>query len=60
MIVSIAECGGTSTGIVARVGRIDADEAAPSGVPEPTTDLATTLARFEAAGFNQSDTIALT
>ncbi|KAF8859171.1 heme peroxidase [Acephala macrosclerotiorum] len=60
VIASVAECGGTNTGIVARTGRIDADSAGPAGVPEPTTDLATTLAQFAAAGFNHADTIALT
>ena len=60
MVVSLAECGGTTTGIPLRIGRIDADAAGPSGVPEPTTDLETTLAQFEAAGFNQSETITLT
>ncbi|TVY22534.1 WSC domain-containing protein [Lachnellula hyalina] len=60
LIASLAECGGTTTGIPLRVGRIDAEEAGPAGVPEPTTDLKTTLAQFAAAGFNQSETIALT
>lgn len=58
--MSLVECGGSNRGIPLRIGRIDADAAAPSGVPEPTTDLETTLARFEAVGFNQSETIALT
>lgn len=58
--MSVAECGGTSTGIQPKVGRIDATVAGPSGVPEPSTDLQTTLGRFAAAGFDQADTIALT
>lgn len=60
LVASLAECGGTTTGVPLRVGRIDAEEAGPAGVPEPTTDLETTLAQFAAAGFNQSETIALT
>ncbi|TVY40053.1 WSC domain-containing protein [Lachnellula occidentalis] len=60
LVASLAECGGTTTGIPLRVGRIDAEEAGPAGVPMPTTDLETTLAQFAAAGFNQSETIALT
>ncbi|TVY88213.1 WSC domain-containing protein [Lachnellula willkommii] len=60
LVASLAECGGTTTGVPLRVGRIDAEEAGPAGVPEPTTDLETTLAQFAAAGFNKSETIALT
>ncbi|TVY62831.1 WSC domain-containing protein [Lachnellula suecica] len=60
LVVSLVTCGGANTGIPLRAGRIDAVEAGPAGVPEPTTDLATTLAQFAAAGFNQSETIALT
>ncbi|KAH8646904.1 heme peroxidase [Xylariales sp. PMI_506] len=47
-------------GISLRAGRVDAAEAGPSGVPDPTTDIETTLAQFAAAGFSQSDAIALT
>ncbi|RDW79676.1 hypothetical protein BP6252_04314 [Coleophoma cylindrospora] len=60
IVVSVATCGGSDTGIPLRTGRIDATEAGPAGVPEPTTDLDTTLAQFAAAGFNQSDTIGVT
>ncbi|KUJ07877.1 heme peroxidase [Mollisia scopiformis] len=60
VIASVAECGGTSTGILPKVGRIDADGAASGLVPVPATSLENTLAQFEAAGFDQSDTIALT
>lgn len=41
-----------------RVGRIDATGPGPAGVPEPTTDLDTTLATFSKAGFSQSEAIA--
>ncbi|KAK9421597.1 putative Peroxidase [Seiridium unicorne] len=60
LVASIASCGGSNTGIPLRAGRIDAVEAGPAGVPETTTDLDTTFARFEAAGFNQTDAIAMT
>jgi hypothetical protein len=60
LVASVSTCGGLDTGIPLRVGRIDATEAGPSGVPEPTTDLETTLAQFASAGFSQSETIALT
>lgn len=50
----MATCGGSDSGIPLRIGRIDADAAGPSGVPEPITGLETTLARFEATGFDQS------
>jgi catalase (peroxidase I) len=58
--MSIAECDGTTTGIGLRGGRIDASVAGPSGVPEPTTDIDTTLATFATAGFSQADAITLT
>lgn len=58
--VSVATCRNSTVGFPVRTGRIDATEAGPSGVPAPDTDLETTLAQFEAAGFDQSDTIAVT
>lgn len=58
--VSLATCRNSTVGFPVRTGRIDATEAGPSGVPAPDTDLETTLARFEAAGFDQSDTISAT
>jgi hypothetical protein len=60
LVASVSICGGSDTGIPLLVGRIDATEAGPSGVPEPTTDLETTLAQFTPAGISQSETIALT
>ena len=60
VISSVATCGGSKTAIPLKVGRVDAQEAGPSGVPGPGTDIGTTLSQFAAAGFDQSDTIALT
>ena len=56
--MSIGACGGPP--IPLRGGRIDAVGPGPSGVPEPETDIKTTLAEFSAAGFNQADSIGLT
>ncbi|KAK6197264.1 Oxysterol-binding protein OBPa [Pestalotiopsis sp. IQ-011] len=60
LVASLSTCGATVGDIALRAGRKDALEAGPSGVPEPTTDIETTLSQFEAAGFNQAETIALT
>ncbi|ETS86444.1 hypothetical protein PFICI_00272 [Pestalotiopsis fici W106-1] len=60
LVASLSTCGATVGGINLRAGRKDALEAGPSGVPEPTTDLETTLNQFAAAGFSQSETIILT
>jgi catalase (peroxidase I) len=60
IVAAISTCNGSAYGIPLRTGRVDALAAGPSGVPEPTTDLATTLAQFAAAGFSQADTIAST
>ena len=54
---SVRECGGPV--IPFRAGRIDATAAGANGVPEPTTDLQTTIAQFEKAGFSKSDMIAM-
>ena len=51
-------CGGPQ--IPLRGGRIDASGPGPSGVPEPESDVKTTLADFSGAGFNQEDAIGLT
>jgi hypothetical protein len=59
-IQSVNACGSKASSIDLRAGRVDATEAGPAGVPEPTTDLNTTLAQFAAAGFDQASTIALT
>ena len=56
--ISIGACGGPP--IPLRGGRIDTTGPGPSGVPEPETDIKTTLADFSGAGFSQEDAIALT
>lgn len=56
--MAIGACGGPQ--IPLRGGRVDATGPGPYGVPEPETDIKTTLADFSGAGFNQEDTIALT
>lgn len=55
---AIGACGGPQ--IPLRGGRIDATEAGPSGVPQPETEIATTLSMFSGAGFNKEDSIGLT
>ena len=59
LFMSLQSCDLESPPLKLRAGRIDATEAGPLGVPEPTTDLPTTLARFAKAGFSQSDAIGL-
>ncbi|MCJ1356571.1 MAG: hypothetical protein MMC33_006566 [Icmadophila ericetorum] len=56
--LAIGACGGPP--IPFRGGRIDASGAGPFGVPEPQTDLKTTLGEFSGAGFSQEDAIGLT
>ena len=56
--MSVGVCGGPQ--IPLRVGRIDATGPGATGVPEPETDIKTTLSEFSGAGFNQADAIALT
>ena len=51
-------CGGPQ--IPLRGGRIDATGPGASGVPEPETDIKTTLTEFSGAGFDQEDAIGLT
>ena len=57
-VLAVGACGGPH--ITLRGGRIDATQAGPSGVPEPETDISTTLNQFGNAGFNTADTITLT
>ncbi|KAK1227836.1 hypothetical protein PQX77_009149 [Marasmius sp. AFHP31] len=54
---SVRECAGPV--VPFRAGRIDATVAGETGVPEPTTDLQTTIAQFEKAGFSKSEMIAM-
>jgi catalase (peroxidase I) len=56
--ISVGACGGPQ--IPLRGGRIDAIGPGNSGVPEPESDIKTTLADFSGAGFNQKDAIGLT
>lgn len=51
LVVAAGNCG--EMNIPLRGGRLDATEAGPTGVPEATTDLRTTIDRFSNAGFNQ-------
>ncbi|KAH7397133.1 heme peroxidase [Pyrenochaeta sp. MPI-SDFR-AT-0127] len=57
LVMSVARCGDLRVPL--RLGRIDATEAGPLGVPEAHTDLNTTKKAFEKAGFNQEDMITL-
>ena len=57
-VTSVGNCGGPR--IPYHGGRVDATGPGPSGVPEPDTDLQTTLSYFANAGFNQADSIMLT
>ncbi|MCJ1225724.1 hypothetical protein MMC12_002373 [Toensbergia leucococca] len=57
-VMAVGACGGPHVEL--RGGRIDATLAGPFGVPEPETDISTTLTDFSNAGFNTGDTITLT
>ncbi|EEB89476.1 hypothetical protein MPER_12419 [Moniliophthora perniciosa FA553] len=54
---AVRECGGPV--VKFRAGRIDAKGPGEAGVPEPQTDLEETTRRFEKAGFNVEDMIAM-
>ncbi|OJD32177.1 wsc domain-containing protein [Diplodia corticola] len=56
-VVAVGRCGGPK--IPFRVGRIDATEAGPLGVPKPDQDIDTHTQIFAKAGFNTSDMIAM-
>lgn len=58
VVMATGACGGPHVEL--KGGRIDATAAGPSGVPQPETNLQTTLTEFASANFNQDDTIALT
>ncbi|KAF8181890.1 heme peroxidase [Mycena galopus ATCC 62051] len=60
VIMSVGTCSSPSVYIPLRGGRIDATMAGPLGVPEPETDIDTTLAEFSQAGFSQQAAIGLT
>ncbi|KAK0212133.1 heme peroxidase [Desarmillaria ectypa] len=55
VFVSVRSCGGPQ--IAMRAGRVDATTAGPAGVPQPTDDLDTIVARFATAGFNATEMI---
>lgn len=57
VVGSMAMCNGYQ--IPFRIGRVDATEAGPTGVPEPQQDLATHTAKFAKQGFSQSEMIEL-
>ncbi|KAF2715325.1 hypothetical protein K504DRAFT_497197 [Pleomassaria siparia CBS 279.74] len=57
LVMSVDRCGDLKVPL--RLGRIDATEAGPLGVPEAHTDLNTTMKTFEKAGFNQEEMITL-
>lgn len=56
--MSVGACGGPQ--IPLRGGRVDATGPGIPGVPEPQTDINTTLSDFSRAGFNEADAIGLT
>jgi hypothetical protein len=57
-VVTLLEtCGGPQ--LPFRVGRVDAREAGPDGVPRPEEALSTHVDRFAKAGFNTSDMITM-
>ncbi|KAK7050238.1 peroxidase [Favolaschia claudopus] len=60
VIMSVGTCSSPNIIIPLRGGRIDATEGGLFGVPEPETDLETTLSQFSQAGFYQADAIGLT
>ncbi|KAF2799528.1 heme peroxidase [Melanomma pulvis-pyrius CBS 109.77] len=57
LVMAVARCGDLRVPL--RLGRIDATEAGPLGVPEAHTDLNTTKKAFEKAGFSEEDMITL-
>ncbi|KAJ7754154.1 heme peroxidase [Mycena maculata] len=60
IVMVVGTCSSPSIAVPLRGGRVDATEAGPFGVPEPETDIDTTLNQFSLAGFNQEDAIGLT
>ncbi|KAJ3895920.1 heme peroxidase [Lentinula edodes] len=60
VVTSVGVCSSPNIHIPLRGGRVDASEGGTFGVPEPETDIQTTLNQFAQAGFNQQDAIGLT
>ena len=52
---AVRNCNGPRIPI--RVGRVDATEAGPEGVPEPQDDINSIVAQFTSMGFNNQDMI---
>ena len=59
VVTSVGVCSSPSLQIPFRGGRIDASEGGTFGVPEPETDIETTLKQFAQTGFNQQDAIVI-
>ncbi|KAH8651091.1 WSC domain-containing protein [Xylariales sp. PMI_506] len=57
VVTALGTCGGPQ--ILFRAGRIDATEAGPPGVPEPSQNLSSTISAFDKAGFNVTEMIEL-
>ncbi|KAJ7477946.1 heme peroxidase [Mycena galericulata] len=60
VVMVVGTCSSPSIAVPLRGGRFDATEGGPFGVPEPETDIDTTLNEFLGAGFDQQDAIGLT
>ena len=58
-VMAARRCGGEEMSVPLRVGRVDARQAGPAGVPQPQDDLATHIADFKRQGFNVTEMIAL-
>ncbi|KAH8900717.1 heme peroxidase [Thozetella sp. PMI_491] len=56
---AVASCSNGSIIVPFRAGRIDANGAGPTGVPEPQEDLATHTSKFSRQGFNTTEMIGL-
>jgi hypothetical protein len=57
VVMSVGTCSAPTIRIPLRGGRVDATQGGLFGVPEPETDIDTTLDQFSQAGFSQSDAI---
>ncbi|KAJ6592528.1 heme peroxidase [Mycena capillaripes] len=60
VVMSVGTCSMPTISIPLRGGRVDAKDGGLFGVPEPETDIDSTLNQFFQAGFSQSDAIGLT
>lgn len=55
VVLAVAQCRGPTVPL--RVGRIDATVAGPSGVPDPSEDIATLTREFDRMGFTPTEMI---